>query len=105
MKQSKELKAEIKELNRRKKKWMKYQRKLKRILELESNWLDWLFEIRLPYLRSQHAAYKRTLRQLPKHIDSMGDTQGRIQFTEEGIERLDRKTIALVMGEACDRKS
>jgi len=102
MKQSKELKAKIKKLKRRKKVWMKYQRGLKKIFKQERYWLNWLLESKMPYLRSQHAAYKRNLRTLAKYPESMGDTYGRIIFTEEGIERLDRKIMDLVIGEACD---
>lgn len=101
MKLNKELKAQLKELKRKKKLWMKYQRKMQDVLRDEGFWLNWLLEERLPFLRYHHAAYKRALRQLAKYPDSMGDTQGRIMFAEEEIEWLDMRIVNLVIGEAC----
>lgn len=90
---NKELKEKLKKLKWEKKKWRKYQRKLEKIFKNECYWLNWLLEKKLPYLRFQHAAYKRNLRQLVKFPIDMGDTYTFIADCDYMIQQFDLKIL------------
>lgn len=97
---NKELKEKFKELKRRKKIYQKYLKQLQRIVKNEAYWLNWLIETRLPYLRHQHAAYKRALRELNKSMpDCMCDTQAHICEIEYELDRYDREILDLTLKE------
>lgn len=96
-------KEKVKVLKRKKKLYQKYLKSLQKIARDEVCWLNWLFETQLPYLRTQHAAYKRALRELNKSMPRcMGDTQGRIHYIEYEIDLYDRRIYEQTFFQAYD---
>lgn len=95
----KEVKVILKELKQRKKIWAKHLKALQKVFKNECHWLNLLLEVRLPYLRKYHAAYKRELRQLHRFPVDMGETQTYIADCEYLVEETDRAILDVTLKE------